>query len=113
MMSTVSFMRVSGALNGRPCKPSTTCGPLARGLRRVYVEGGPTIVSAVIAAGFADELSVYLAPMLLGGGGLALGELGIPTIAQALRLRLTAIEQLGDDLHVIARPATPASPKEN
>ncbi len=85
----------------------------ARGLRRVYVEGGPTIVSAVIAAGFADELSVYLAPMLLGGGGLALGELGIPTIAQALRLRLTAIEQLGDDLHVIARPATPASPKEN
>ena len=77
----------------------------ARGLRRVYVEGGPTLASAVIAAGFADEFSIYLAPALLGGDLLAIGELGIPTIGQALRLRLTAIEQLGDDLHLTAQPA--------
>jgi diaminohydroxyphosphoribosylaminopyrimidine deaminase/5-amino-6-(5-phosphoribosylamino)uracil reductase len=82
----------------------------ARGIRRVYVEGGPTLASAVIAAGFADEFSIYLAPALLGGDMLAIGDLGIPTIGQALRLRPTAIEQLGDDLHV---RAVPASPKEN
>ena len=82
----------------------------ARGLRRVYVEGGPTLASAIVAAGFADEFSIYLAPVLLGGDKLALGDLGIPTIGQALRLRLTAIEQLGDDLHVVAEPVTP---KEN
>jgi diaminohydroxyphosphoribosylaminopyrimidine deaminase/5-amino-6-(5-phosphoribosylamino)uracil reductase len=76
----------------------------ARGLRRVYVEGGPTLASAIIAAGFADEFSIYLAPALLGGDKLALGELGIPTIDRALRLRLTAIEQLGDDLHLTATP---------
>ncbi|MEO6115204.1 MAG: bifunctional diaminohydroxyphosphoribosylaminopyrimidine deaminase/5-amino-6-(5-phosphoribosylamino)uracil reductase RibD [Pseudolysinimonas sp.] len=81
----------------------------ARGLRRVYVEGGPTLASAIIAAGFADEFSIYLAPALLGGDRLAIGELGIPTIGQALRLRLTAIEQLGDDLHLRATPTT----KEN
>ena len=75
-----------------------------RGLRRVYVEGGPTVASAIIAAGFADEFSIYLAPALLGGDKLAIGELGIPTIDQALRLRPTAIEQLGDDLHVRATP---------
>jgi diaminohydroxyphosphoribosylaminopyrimidine deaminase/5-amino-6-(5-phosphoribosylamino)uracil reductase len=75
-----------------------------RGFRRVYVEGGPTLASAIVAAGFADEFSIYLAPVLLGGDKLALGELGIPTIGQALRLRLTAIEQLGDDLHVRATP---------
>jgi len=78
----------------------------ARGLRRVYVEGGPTLASAIIAAGFADEFSIYLAPALLGGDRLAIGELGIPTIGQALRLRLTAVEQLGDDLHLRARPAS-------
>ncbi|MEP6842356.1 MAG: bifunctional diaminohydroxyphosphoribosylaminopyrimidine deaminase/5-amino-6-(5-phosphoribosylamino)uracil reductase RibD [Pseudolysinimonas sp.] len=83
----------------------------ARGLRRVYVEGGPTLASAIIAAGFADEFSIYLAPALLGGDMLAVGDLGIPTIGQALRLRLTAIEQLGDDLHVRATPI--AAPKEN
>ncbi|MDP9026924.1 MAG: bifunctional diaminohydroxyphosphoribosylaminopyrimidine deaminase/5-amino-6-(5-phosphoribosylamino)uracil reductase RibD, partial [Actinomycetota bacterium] len=85
----------------------------ARGLRRVYVEGGPTLASAIVAAGLADEFSIYLAPVLLGGDKLALGDIGIPTIGQALRLRLTAIEQLGDDLHLSAVPAAlphPATP---
>ncbi|HEY4151882.1 MAG TPA: dihydrofolate reductase family protein, partial [Pseudolysinimonas sp.] len=85
----------------------------ARGLRRVYVEGGPTLASAVIAAGFADEFSIYLAPALLGGDMLAIGELGIPTIDQGLRLHLTAIEQLGGDLHLRAVPETSAPLKEN
>jgi diaminohydroxyphosphoribosylaminopyrimidine deaminase/5-amino-6-(5-phosphoribosylamino)uracil reductase len=86
-----------------------------RGLRRVYVEGGPTLASAIIAAGFADEFSIYLAPALLGGDRLAIGDLGIPTIGQALRLRLTAIEQLGDDLHVRAQHLSeaPTVNKEN
>jgi diaminohydroxyphosphoribosylaminopyrimidine deaminase/5-amino-6-(5-phosphoribosylamino)uracil reductase len=86
----------------------------ARGLRRVYVEGGPTLASAVVAAGFADEFSIYLAPLLLGGDRLALRDLGIPTINEAIRLRLTSIEQLGDDLHLIGH-AIPNddAPKEN
>ena len=83
-----------------------------RGLRRVYVEGGPTLASAIIAAGFADEFSIYLAPALLGGDRLAVGDLGIPTIGQAIRLRLTAIEQLGDDLHLRGVPTAPTN-KEN
>jgi diaminohydroxyphosphoribosylaminopyrimidine deaminase/5-amino-6-(5-phosphoribosylamino)uracil reductase len=86
----------------------------ARGLRRVYVEGGPTLASAIVAAGFADEFSIYLAPLLLGGDQLALRDLGIPTISDAIHLRLTSIEQLGDDLHLIAH-AIPNHdvPKEN
>src|SRR5690606_18216154 len=76
----------------------------ARGVRRVYVEGGPTLASAVIAAGLADEDAVYLAPALLGGDRLAVGELGITTIADARRLRIVSVEQLGEDLLVMARP---------
>lgn len=76
----------------------------ARDVRRVYVEGGPTLASAVIAAGLADEYAIYLAPALLGGDKLAIGELGIDTIAHARRLRIAAVEQLGDDLLVMARP---------
>lgn len=81
----------------------------ARGVRRVYVEGGPTLASAVIAAGLADEYAVYLAPALLGGERLAIGEIGIDTIADARRLRILGVEQLGDDLLVRARPVTPSS----
>jgi diaminohydroxyphosphoribosylaminopyrimidine deaminase/5-amino-6-(5-phosphoribosylamino)uracil reductase len=76
----------------------------ARDIRRVYVEGGPTLASAVVAAGLADEYAVYLAPALLGGDRLAIGDLGIRTIADARRLHIVSVEQLGEDLLVIARP---------
>ena len=86
-----------------------------RGIRRVYVEGGPTLASAVIAAGFADEYAIYLAPALLGGPMLAIGELGIPSMDAIRRLRLDSVEQLGDDLYLHAtevstRPASPGYP---
>lgn len=74
----------------------------ARGIRRVYVEAGPTLVSAIVAAGLADEYAVYLAPTLLGGDKLAIGDLGIGTIGAARRLRVTGVEQLGEDLLISA-----------
>jgi diaminohydroxyphosphoribosylaminopyrimidine deaminase/5-amino-6-(5-phosphoribosylamino)uracil reductase len=75
-----------------------------RGIRSLFVEGGPTLASAFLAAGLVDELLVYLAPVLLGGPRLAVGDLGIETIADARRLDIAAVERLGDDLLVIAHP---------
>jgi len=75
-----------------------------RGIRRVFIEAGPTLVSALIAAGLADEFAVYLAPTLLGGSKLAIGDLGIGTIADALRLETTSVEVLGDDILITAVP---------
>jgi diaminohydroxyphosphoribosylaminopyrimidine deaminase/5-amino-6-(5-phosphoribosylamino)uracil reductase len=80
-----------------------------RGIRRVLVEGGPTLASAFLAADLADELFVYLAPMLLGGGRLAVGDLGVPTLTGAKRLTLSSVETLGGDLLVVARPLGTAS----
>ena len=76
-----------------------------QGVRRAYVEGGPTLISAIVAAGFADEYLIYLAPKLLGGPQLALGDIGVETIDDARGLSITNIERLGDDLLVTARPA--------
>ncbi|MEO8095065.1 MAG: bifunctional diaminohydroxyphosphoribosylaminopyrimidine deaminase/5-amino-6-(5-phosphoribosylamino)uracil reductase RibD [Pseudolysinimonas sp.] len=84
----------------------------ARGIRRVFVEAGPTLVSAIIAGGFADEYAVYLAPTLLGGDKLAIGELGIPTLSGARRLRLDTVEQLGDDILITATPVSTSSTTE-
>ncbi len=78
-----------------------------RGMQHVFVEGGPTLASAFVAAGLADELVVYIAPVLLGGPRTALGDLGIGSIDQARRLRVRAVETLGDDLLLVARPSTP------
>jgi diaminohydroxyphosphoribosylaminopyrimidine deaminase/5-amino-6-(5-phosphoribosylamino)uracil reductase len=76
----------------------------ARHLRRVYVEGGPTLATAIVAAGLADEYAIYLAPALLGGDRLAIGDLGITTVGDIRRLRIDSVEQLGDDLLILARP---------
>ncbi|MFZ8758087.1 bifunctional diaminohydroxyphosphoribosylaminopyrimidine deaminase/5-amino-6-(5-phosphoribosylamino)uracil reductase RibD [Microbacterium sp. HMH0099] len=76
----------------------------ARGIQRVFVEGGPTLASSFLRADLADEVLVYVAPVLLGGSRLALGDIGVPTIADARRLRVTRIETLGDDLLVVAHP---------
>jgi len=77
-----------------------------RGIRRVFVEAGPTLVTSLVAAGFADEYAVYLAPTLLGGDRLAIGDLGIPTLGDARRLHITSVEQLGDDLLITAVPVS-------
>lgn len=73
-------------------------------IRSVYVEGGPTLASALVAAGLVDEYVVFLAPVLLGGPRLALGDLGVASIGEARRLTLRSVELLGDDLLVTARP---------
>lgn len=74
------------------------------GLHRVFVEGGPTLASAFIAAGFADRILAYVAPVILGGPRVALADVGVPSIDRALRLRVTDRIALGDDVLHIAEP---------
>ncbi len=78
-----------------------------RGIRRLYVEGGPTLASAFLRSGLADEVLIYLAPMLLGGPRTAIDDLGIGSMSEALRLSIHRIETLGDDVLVTARPTAP------
>jgi diaminohydroxyphosphoribosylaminopyrimidine deaminase/5-amino-6-(5-phosphoribosylamino)uracil reductase len=80
-----------------------------RGVRRVFVEGGPTLASAFVRAGLVDEYLVYLAPTLLGGDRLALGDIGVDGIAEQRRLRIADLQQLGDDILLVARPADPTA----
>lgn len=73
-----------------------------RGIRRLFVEGGPSVASSFIAAGLADDVLVYLAPALLGGPRLALGELGVANMREIKRLRVARTVQLGADLLIKA-----------
>lgn len=83
----------------------------AHGFTRVFVEGGPALISALIAEGLVDDVLVYVAPALLGGPGLAIRHLGIRSIEQIARLRITHFAQLGADLLIKATIAR-AAPKE-
>ena len=96
-----------------PSAPSVLAELHARGVHRVFIEGGPTIASAFLRAGLADDVLVYIAPTLLGGDRLGLTDIGVATIADQRRLAVTAVERLGDDLLVVGRLAAhPASTEE-
>ncbi|WP_121368073.1 bifunctional diaminohydroxyphosphoribosylaminopyrimidine deaminase/5-amino-6-(5-phosphoribosylamino)uracil reductase RibD [Frondihabitans australicus] len=75
----------------------------SRDIRSVFVEGGPTVASEFVRRGLVDDYLVYLAPALLGGPRLALGDLGVDTIDDAVRLRVTSVTSLGGDLAIVAR----------
>jgi diaminohydroxyphosphoribosylaminopyrimidine deaminase/5-amino-6-(5-phosphoribosylamino)uracil reductase len=83
-----------------------------RGIRRAFVEGGPTLASALVREGLVDEYLIYLAPTLLGGERLALGDIGVADIDDQLRLQITSIEQLGRDVLITALPIPNADQTE-
>src|SRR6478672_1066362 len=66
----------------------------ARDRQHVFLEGGPTLAAAFLRADLVDEIVVYVAPMLLGTGRSAVADLGITTIADAFRPRVTDITVL-------------------
>jgi diaminohydroxyphosphoribosylaminopyrimidine deaminase/5-amino-6-(5-phosphoribosylamino)uracil reductase len=75
-----------------------------RGIRSLFVEGGPTLISSLVAAGLVDSYLLYLAPALLGGPRTALGDIGVASIGDIRRLEIESVQTLGDDLLVIAHP---------
>lgn len=79
-----------------------------REVRHLLVEGGPTLAAAFLRAGQVDAVHAYIAPALLGAGPPAVGDLGISTIADALRLELTSTRLLGPDVLLTLRTAAPA-----
>jgi diaminohydroxyphosphoribosylaminopyrimidine deaminase/5-amino-6-(5-phosphoribosylamino)uracil reductase len=61
---------------------------------------------ALLAAGYADELLLYLAPMIVGDA--ARGMFDLPALAaldEAARFEIREYQQIGKDLRVIARVA--------
>jgi diaminohydroxyphosphoribosylaminopyrimidine deaminase/5-amino-6-(5-phosphoribosylamino)uracil reductase len=80
------------------------------GVRSVLVEGGPTVASAFVRAGLADDYLIYLAPTLIGGARTALDDLGVGTIDEQRRLRVADVTPLGTDLLIVARDDTRSTP---
>ncbi|MBE1158868.1 bifunctional diaminohydroxyphosphoribosylaminopyrimidine deaminase/5-amino-6-(5-phosphoribosylamino)uracil reductase RibD [Dyella acidiphila] len=77
-----------------------------RGCSEVHVEAGPTLCGALLATGLADELLLYIAPLLLGDAARPL--LHLPALTEmASRWSLHTVDQrqLGGDWRLQLRPA--------
>ncbi|HEX5967932.1 MAG TPA: bifunctional diaminohydroxyphosphoribosylaminopyrimidine deaminase/5-amino-6-(5-phosphoribosylamino)uracil reductase RibD [Intrasporangium sp.] len=78
-----------------------------KGVRDVWLEGGPTLASAFLRAGLVDEVYAYLAPALLGAGRAAVGDLGITSMDGIRRLDIRDVRRVGADLRIHATTAPP------
>ncbi|KGI78732.1 bifunctional diaminohydroxyphosphoribosylaminopyrimidine deaminase/5-amino-6-(5-phosphoribosylamino)uracil reductase RibD [Oleiagrimonas soli] len=76
-----------------------------RGVNELHVEAGPTLCGALFAAGLADELLLYVAPVLLGDRARPLMALP-PLDDMARRWQLAVLDRrvLGEDLRLRLRP---------
>lgn len=81
----------------------------ARDVHRVLLEGGPGLATAFLRAGLVDHIIWYVAPVLLGSGVSAIGDLGISAIGQATRFDVTAVARVGADIRVDLEPSSPGS----
>jgi diaminohydroxyphosphoribosylaminopyrimidine deaminase/5-amino-6-(5-phosphoribosylamino)uracil reductase len=104
-LETVALDSVPGAAEPR-CDLAAVVRRLAElEINTVWLEAGPTLAGAMLAAGLVDELVLYLAPCLLGDKArdlLVLPE--IETLAERWALRIDALSKIGEDLRVVARP---------
>lgn len=67
-------------------------------LNQVLVEAGSTLGSALLKAGFIDEIVLYQAPAVLGAGKSWLEDIGISTIQESKKLALISHDQSGPDM---------------
>jgi diaminohydroxyphosphoribosylaminopyrimidine deaminase/5-amino-6-(5-phosphoribosylamino)uracil reductase len=74
-----------------------------RGVTSLQLEGGPVLAGAFTAAGEVDDLKLFIAPLMLGGGRAPLEGTGARTVGEGLRALAFETEPIGDDLLISAR----------
>lgn len=77
-----------------------------RGILQALVEGGPTLQTALLETGLANQLSLYIGPKLLGASGIPFYSGDIPTLVQAPIWSLQRTIRLGDTVRIDYGPAS-------
>jgi diaminohydroxyphosphoribosylaminopyrimidine deaminase/5-amino-6-(5-phosphoribosylamino)uracil reductase len=79
----------------------------ARGVNELHVESGHKLNGSLLREGCVDELLVYLAPKLIGGGLDMASHIHadgpLTALAGALPLEFRSVDMLGPDIRILAR----------
>lgn len=77
----------------------------------VWVEAGPVLNGALLAAGLIDELIVYVAPQILGDTARGMFTLEpLASLDERVRLSFEDVRRVGADLRLTLRPSNVAFP---
>jgi len=69
-----------------------------REIMSVLVEGGSEIITSLLKAGLVDKMIIPIAPMIVGKGLEAIGDLNINKINKAIRFTSFKTMKKGDDI---------------
>lgn len=87
-----------GARGGGIDLPAVLQHLAASGVETLLVEGGGSVITAFLKAGLVDRLLVVTAPLVIGEGIPAVGDLGVRELGGALRFRPVRLQQRGEDV---------------
>jgi diaminohydroxyphosphoribosylaminopyrimidine deaminase/5-amino-6-(5-phosphoribosylamino)uracil reductase len=74
-----------------------------RGIQQLLVEAGPTLIAEFFNQHLADEIRMYIAPMLLGNDGIADIALPLATVVGHQKLKDIRIELFDTDICISGR----------
>lgn len=77
------------------------------GIRSLLVEGGARVITSLLAHRLVDRLIVGIAPVMIGAGTEAVGDLGITRITEGVRLTNRSVHAVGRDV-LLAGDISPA-----
>lgn len=73
-----------------------------RGIHRVWLEGGPRLAGAFLAAGLVDEVIAHIALTVLGDGRAAVIDPTVTTLTLAHHFVIDDVRRLGPDIQIHA-----------
>ncbi len=87
-----------GLKNGRIDLRAALEKALAQGVHSVLVEGGAGVLTNFLKEKLADKVYIVTAPMIIGEGISAIGELGVEKLSQAVRFDRGQYKKFGVDI---------------
>jgi diaminohydroxyphosphoribosylaminopyrimidine deaminase/5-amino-6-(5-phosphoribosylamino)uracil reductase len=95
----VVVIEVDADASGRMAPTAIAAALAARGLTRILIEGGGTIVAAFLKAGLVDEVVWCHAPLIIGGDGIpAARSLDADALDNTIRFDGVAAYAVGEDV---------------
>ena len=70
------------------------------GVRSALVEGGAKVITSLLRAGLVDRLILSIAPLMLGKGVEAVGDLGVESVSSGLTLENRSVHLVGRDVMI-------------
>ncbi len=94
------------AANGRVSIPALLAQMAEEQLDSLLIEGGGEIAASFLEVRVVDKVSLFYAPILIGGRDAVpgIGGAGVERVADALRLKRVEVQQLGEDLYLTGYP---------